>query len=125
MSDFSDTIERLGDFATYTVTRYKTRGTTEGKIDPLRIESTLTITACVQPASGRDLQRLEEGFRTGEVIVLWAKTKLYPLGVDAQSKETKPPDTLVYENDTYQVEACDNWGHLGNYYEALARKVSV
>lgn len=123
MSDFSDTIERLGDFAEYTATRYKVRGTTDGKVDPLRVESTFPFLACVQPASGKDLQRLDEGMRTSEVIVLWTKTKLLVLGKTAD-KETKPPDTLVYENDTYQVEACDNWGALGNYYEALARKVS-
>lgn len=116
-TDFSDTIERLGDFQTYAVTRYKSRGTDDGEAEQLRVESTLTITAAIQPASGRDLLRLDEGFRLSEVVVLWTTTLLRVLSGD------KPPDTLVYEEETYQVEACDRWREAGNYYEALARRV--
>lgn len=117
MSDMSDTIERLGDGATYTVTRYKARGTTDGEADKLRIETTLTITAAIQPASGRDLLRLEEGLRLSEVIVIWASTALRVLD------GPKPPDTLVYQDETYQLEAIERWQEAGNFYEALARRV--
>lgn len=118
-TDFSDTIERLGDFQEYVVTRYKTRGTTNGKADPLRIDTTITITAAIQPASGRDLARLGEGFRLSEVVVIWTATMLRVLDEDTG----KPPDTIVYEDEIYQVESCDRWHIAGNYYEALARRV--
>lgn len=123
MSDLSGTIERLGDFQSYTVTRYKVRGMTDGKLDAARVETTLTIKAEIQPASYKDLLRLDEGLRTSEVIVIFTKTQLMVLGEDAQKNETKPPDTIVYKNKTYQIERCEDWERQGNYWEALARKV--
>ena len=123
MTDMSDTIERLGDWSEFVVTRYKARGTTDGEVDPLRIEETPTIVASIQPASGRDLQRLPEGLRSSEVIVIWTKTLLKVLGSTNSAGATQPADTLVYEGETYQVERCERWVQAGNFYEALARKV--
>lgn len=117
MSDMSDTIERLGNFNEYTVTRYKARSTTDGEADPLRVETTITIVAAIQPASGRDLLRLEEGQRLSEVIVLWTKTPLY------SHRQGYPPDTLVYKGEVYQIESIERWDDMGNFYEALARLV--
>lgn len=123
MSDLSDTIERLGDWQEYTVTRYKTQGTTEGFVDPLRVDSTLTIKAAIQPATGRDLQRLPEGLRTSEVIAVWTQTMLRVLGTIQSTGESQPPDTILYESESYQIETCDRWVQAGNYYKALARRL--
>lgn len=124
MRDLSSTIGRLGNWQQYPVTRYKTQGTTDGNIDPIRPDGDpIIITAAIQPATGKDLQRLPEGFRTSEVIVIWTSTQLRALGTTAQG-ETNPPDTILYDGDTYQIEACDKWAMMGNYYEALARKVA-
>ncbi len=123
MSDMSDTIERLGDWQEYTVTRYQEQGTTDGIADPVVVDSTFPIVASIQPATGKDLQRLPEGLRTSEVLAVWTKTFLRVLGTVQVSGNRQPPDTLVYESETYQIETCDRWVQAGNYFKVLARKV--
>lgn len=122
MRDMSGTIRRLGGNLSYTVTRYKARGTTDGEVDPLRVDSTFDIKASIQPASGNDLQRLPEGMRTSDVVVIFTSTLLRVLGQDAADQ--LPPDTIVYNGSTYQIETVQDWIKDANYCEALARKVS-
>lgn len=119
MSDFSDTIERLGDHREYVVTRFAAGQTfTDGVLNP-PASAPLPIVAMIQPASGRDLQRLTEGLRSSQVIVIWTKTELLTVDEDAQQL----PDQITYLGKLFQVERCEPWAETGGFFEVLARKV--
>jgi hypothetical protein len=73
--DAADVIAEL-DTGTYTVTR-RAAATTDGhgrKLPPLRTQ--LAIDASIQPANGRDLQRLPELRRASETRVIYTTTPL-------------------------------------------------
>lgn len=119
MSDMSDTIERLGDYREYTVTRYAQGQTfVDGKLET-PASAPLSIVALIQPASGRDLQRWPEGLRSSQVIVIWTKTELRTVDEDAEQL----PDQISYRDTLFQIEKCEPWEETGGFFEALARKV--
>lgn len=65
------------DFASaYTVTRFSGLGTYTDGVHVPPASSTLSIQAVVQPMSGRDLERLPEGLRAGEVQVVYSLERL-------------------------------------------------
>lgn len=119
MTDMSDTIERLGDFREYTVTRFDKAGVTGGKPNPKKVLSEFLIKASVQPASGRDLQRLPEGMRDSQTIAIWTKDELFV----ADEATQQYPDEVIYRGKRFQVEVCEPWEEAGNFFEALARKI--
>jgi hypothetical protein len=104
----------IASFATgtYTVTRpgadtYDTNGRLVAGST-----STFSVEACVQPVTGRALDRLPEGLRQSEVVSVWA-----PL-------EMRNRDTFVYEGETWQVQESKDWNTLGGYWRGHAVKVS-
>lgn len=73
--------------------------------------STLQVRACFQPASGRDLQRLPEGFRSSEVLAGWVTSTM------------QMQDVVTVDGEAYEVQHIERWGQLGNYTKVLALKV--
>ncbi len=86
-----------------------------------RLAAATTTTVRVQgvevPITGRELQRLQEGYRGAEVKVLFTVAPLYT--IDAR----QAADTVVIEGDTYQVEKVEDWSRLGGYYRVTLLKV--
>lgn len=117
VSDLADVVDAFSD--DYTVTRtgvaaYDVHG------DPVAgSSSTFSIRACVQPVSGRDLQRVPEGLRTQELIALFTPTEL------RTKTGTNEPDTVAVNGVTYQVQQVERWAELGNYWRAIAMKVGT
>jgi hypothetical protein len=74
------------------------------------------VTASVQPASGKELDRLPEGFRTREVLAVYTATELR---VGAAGV---PPDRIEVQGGTYEVQAVERW-ESGGYWKALAARV--
>lgn len=105
----------IADFASsYTVTR-----TTDNTIDSsgYAVEgttSTLTISAVVQPLSGRELRRLDDGQRTTERLEVHTTTQLKVQG---------EPDKISIDGKSWQVESLENWSALGNFWRAVVRKI--
>lgn len=119
MSDMSDTIERLGDYREYTVTRYTVgQAFTAGNLN-VPASTPLPIVAMIQPASGRDLQLLDEGLRSSQVIVVFTKTEL----LTANEAIQQLPDKISYRSQLFQVERVEPWEETGGFFECLARKV--
>jgi hypothetical protein len=115
----TSTIKRLSAYAQYTVYRYPSaQSFTDGKRDA-QTPTELTIYAMIQPASGRDLLRLPEGLRSGEVIAIWTETELR---LENEAEQLRP-DEVGYKGQSYQVESIENWSDAGNYYKALARRI--
>lgn len=76
----------------------------------------LEITASIQPATPKELQRLPEGDRTRDVIAIWTTTELR-VGEGAQA------DRVSYGGATYEVQAVERWD-LGAYWKALAARAA-
>lgn len=109
--DMSDAIV-LTATNSYTVTR-RTAAAPVGGIRVAPTTTTLTILASAQPASGQVIQRLPEGKRDRETMVLYTKTQL--LVLDA----THEPDLVAVDGGTFEVDSCKRWAAAGNFYEAV------
>lgn len=83
------------------------------------VAANVTIRACVQPASGRDLLILEEGLRTRESVSVYTPDAI--VGMDDASGA--PPDIVQHEGERYQVHTVLNWSRLGGFYKGIAIKV--
>jgi hypothetical protein len=102
---------------TYVVTRRGPTGVDGDGRALLSAPSTLSISASVQPLSGRDLQRLPEGMRAAERLKLYTTTPLAAIGA---------PDVVTIDGDDYEVEHVERWTGFGagaDYYKIVARKV--
>lgn len=63
---------------------------------------------CVQPATGKTLQRLPEALRVVDVMSFWLKGKISSDGCG------KYPDVLVSSGQRYQVQVVFDWTDWGN-----------
>lgn len=76
------------------------------------------ITAIVQPATGKDLQVLEEGKRTEETIKVISTTDLRAAVVGQH-----PADRVEYAGATYEVAKLKDWNANARFYSVLATRV--
>lgn len=89
---------------TYAVTRQTSGGYTRGVANPT-VNSTIQITASLQPATGQDLLRLPEGRRTNETRVIFTDT-LLRTGDQGQTVEA---DLVLIEGDLWEVQHVETW----------------
>lgn len=114
--DLTDVGDVISEFltGTYTVTR---PGAVEFDTTPGKptegAASTFTISAAVQPVSGRDLQRLPEGFRAESARTLYTQGTL---------RMEPAPDIVAIEGASWQVEAIEPWA-AGGFSKCIVRKV--
>lgn len=109
----------IASFATgtYTVTRNSASAYgSDGRLDAPST-TTLSVEGCVQPLTGRELQRLPEGLRTRELRAFYTATELKTQGAG------QDPDSIAIDGDTWQVERVERWAELGNYWKAVLIKV--
>jgi hypothetical protein len=101
-----DAADLISDFATgtYTVTRRAAATLVKGRAQP-GATSTLTVTASVQPASGRDLLRLPEGRRSIETRVVFTATQLL-IGIEGAANES---DLISIDGQTWEVQQVQSW----------------
>lgn len=120
LTRLASTIRRLGG-GPVTVTR-RAAPTTDGHGRALQgATSTHSITANVQPATGRDLLRLPEGQRTREHIAIWTDGDLRTANEHAGT----PADVVTWKGRTYEVQLIEPWSDLGGYVKAVAAKVEA
>lgn len=86
-------------------------------VEPLPTK--IRMRANVQPASPRDLSRLPEGDRTGEVILVLTAKRVRT--GDLQTKVQ--PDVVCYDRKRFEVLAVEDWSRQSGQFETLARKV--
>lgn len=116
-SDLADVVESFS--ADYSVAR-SALATYDVHGDPVAgASSSFSIRACVQPVSGRDLQRVPEGWRTQELITLFTPTEL------RTKTGMNEPDVVTVNGVAYQVQQVERWAELGNYWRVLAMKVGT
>ena len=116
MDDLSDVVDAFAT-GTYQVTRYSPSSYgTDGRLQPSAV-STFYVDASVQPATGRDLQRLPEGTRTTETLAVFSSTEL-----KVQSP-AQAPDVITVGAFSYEVKSAEQWGDVGAYWKCLAQKL--
>lgn len=70
------------------------------------------------PATGRDLQRLDEGQRGGEIWRVIARQQLFSA---RDAGATNKPDVVQWRGNRYQVEVAQDWD--GAFCDALMRRL--
>jgi hypothetical protein len=116
VDDVSDVIDALAT-GIYTVSRPGQTTYLNGRRQPPTTTS-FDIRAAVQPATGRQLDRLPEGLRTHEAIAIWTRTELRTENANGE------PDVISVGGFDYQIDAVNRWQPSGGYFMALATRVS-
>lgn len=80
--------------------------------------TSFTITAVIHPAGEKDLRRLPEGERSGDLIVVFTRTHLRTAEAGGGLS-----DRVTYQGRAYEIEDVENWGEAGDYFKAIARRV--
>lgn len=114
----SDAIDMLSS-GTYQVTRPGPSLLVNGRKAPSS-SSAFSIVASVQPAPGRTLETLPEGFRDRGGFVLFTTTELRTSDAGAQE-----PDSVSIDGVEHQVASCAPWAQLGNYYRAVVVRAAT
>lgn len=111
----------IGRFATpgpYTITRYPPGTYTLGKL-VRGVPQTFTITACIQPVTGRELLTLAEGQRADDVKIVYCVREL------RTRTPLNEPDAMTYKGETWIVTKCEAWEAFGgkHYRATIERNV--
>jgi hypothetical protein len=108
--DLDSLIASFSTASSYTVTRRQRSAVTFRRgIAQATIDSTLTITACVQPATGKDLLRLAEGRRTNETRAIFTTTRLFTGDQDAAYEA----DWVTIDGDPWEVQMVQDFVQAG------------
>lgn len=115
-------VDVIASFATpgpYTVTRTTASTYLNGRL-VAGTTSQFTITASVQPVSGRDLKALPEARHGEEVRVVYTTTALNTL------IPTHAADVVTLDSEPWEVFRVERWQAFGNtHYRAfVARRVA-
>lgn len=81
-------------------------------------DSTVDVTAVVEPLSPHEMVRLPEGHRTTGSVKVYSQSKLLTADVAAH----RQPDRFCWHGEEYEVLSVDDWS-LGGYYKAIAVEV--
>lgn len=98
---------------TVNVTRFAADGfDVNGRATARTVASTFTAAASVQPITGKDLERLPEGYNDTELISVWSKAEL------------RVRDQLeITGRGFFEVGHVDHWNDSGGYWKAIAKKL--
>lgn len=109
--DLSDAVAELAS-GSYTVRRY-TQAIVGGRAQ--RTETgTLTIVGSVQPATGRDVALLPQGYEVSEALTLFSSTELRTADGAAQL-----PDVVEVDGRRFTVQRVERWDALGGFFRAV------
>lgn len=114
--DAADVIDSLST-GVYLVTRRAASSFTHGRAQAGPGLPPFTIRASVQPANGRDLQRLPEGRRAIETRVIYSPTQLQ---VGGQAAELEA-DMVEIEGRLWEVQLAEPWPAASGYWRCIAQ----
>lgn len=114
LDDLCDVVDMLAS-GTYTVTRRAPPAFVRGRRAP-PLQAVFTTLASVQPAGGQAVQRLPEGKRNRETMIMFCCVQL-------KTAETgQEPDLVAIDGGSFEVESVERWAALGNYYRAVVTR---
>lgn len=106
--DIVSLVQSFATATTYAVKRRQLSGFTRGLArDP--VQTNITISASLQPATGRDLLRLPEGRRANETRVLFTTTEMFT----GDLGETFDADLVTIEGDDWEIQHVEEWIDAG------------
>lgn len=79
------------------------------------VESELSAVASVQPARGAQIDFIPSGQRTGEEMIAYIDTEVFP----SQGQSLIQHDRLVWEGVTYKILIVKRWIPTQLYWEAI------
>lgn len=106
---------------TYTVTRPGAVGhDADTGYETVGASTTFTVLACIQPAEGRTLQKLDAGQRQRDPHDCWTETALRTSDEQGRVKH----DVVTLDGLAYQVERVREWGgdSFPHYHSVLLRQ---
>lgn len=120
--DAADLIDSLST-GSYSVTRRPHAVFVDG-IAVQQSPSTLTITAAVYQATGRDLQRLPEERRSIATMRIFTTTRLYVgAEIGTSSEATYDADRITIDGVVYELQTVGAWPGQVGFYDCLAQAV--
>lgn len=115
--DLSSVIDSLATTQTLAVTRRSAVAWVNGR--PVEGPTTpLSLTAVVYPSTPDELQILPEGRRSERAITIVTKQALQIPKADTGG------DLIAYDDETFEVQKLQYWGDSGNFWSAIAVKVT-
>lgn len=111
----------IASFATgtYTLVRTAVGSHVRGRYASGASTLAQTITACIQPLSGRDLKVLAEGQRADETRVIYTETEL------RTRHPSDNPDRVVIDGEAWEVFRVERWEGFGTtHYRALVSRLT-
>lgn len=118
VADFGDVLALLG-LENYELVPGTVPTVIGGVVAPVEPPESRGIAACIQPLTGRDLQRLPEGDRSTEQV--WCFTQDAVSAADSAAGRTA--DTIVFNGVPFEVQTVERWSQ-GNFYKARCAKVT-
>lgn len=90
-----------------TITVVKRASSVNGFGENQITETNIDTIGCVQPASGRVIQRLPEALRVANVSSFWVRAELVPADAGAY------PCVLIFNGQRFQVQSVLDWTNFG------------
>ena len=113
LADMADAVLLLGS-GEYSVTRRAAPLMIDGRLLPSS-STTFVATGSLQPSSGRDVQRLAEGLRDRETMVLYTSLELQA----ATPSVGTPGDRIAVNGRDFEVQTHERWAELGNFHRYM------
>lgn len=115
---YTDSIASLAN-ATIVGLRRAEQPRAAGRVVP-SVDTPFSFIASFQPANGKELQRLPEGKRNGDIIAIYT-TQALTIGGPGTGFL---PDRVTVDGSSYEVEHVEHWKAFGReHYECLARRI--
>ncbi len=111
IDDLSDVVSELAT-GEYTVTRRTQANMVNGRRQS-PTTTTLTVRASVQPMTGLKVDRLSEGKRNSETVVMFTTAEL------KSSQGSNEPDLVAIDGATFEVSSCERWNLAGNFWRSV------
>lgn len=106
----------IGRFGTTVTLRRKTAGSydADGVYVPGSVTNTSAV-ASIQPARGSSLEFLPSAQRTGEEMVMYIDTEVFPSSSTSRTSE----DLIIWDGGTFKILTVRRWEMTQVYWEAI------
>lgn len=84
-----------------------------------KAEAVSTLAGVILPATDQQLERLDVGDRSSEVVAVYSKTPL------TSGTDELAPDEVTWRGTTYRIKQVQDWTTMAGFCVALAISISM